>query len=130
MSPKLLQSLFDKFNGEDLDYIYADLSDLGLTLSAEVISQKGLDKLLKNENSLYLPDGCLNGFVLEKSKSYIYSVEDLEFYYKDHWDDYYKYPQGVNIEPSVSCNLSCVMCRYRDEVKDIKTVGHHPGEYQ
>ena len=109
--PPLVERVLAKHLDDDNLFTYSDAYDLFINICIEVISKDifiviGDDKPLYPDKTLGLPDHV-------KSNTYLFDFDDQAFYYLDHFDDYYAYPKGLNIEPAIPCNLKCTMCTYQ-----------------
>lgn len=68
-------------------------------------------KLLPLKNFILFPDGTLD-VPPEKSHNYFLDRDDMAFYLRDHFDDFYGGPRNIMVEVSTQCNLLCNMCFY------------------
>lgn len=88
--------------------------------SIEGISREGVEKLLAQKNR-YLPNGLMNGYVLEKAEPYWWTVEQVRYYLLDRFDDYYSKPRFVSIEVTPVCNLHCIKCHCQSPLRPDTT---------
>jgi MoaA/NifB/PqqE/SkfB family radical SAM enzyme len=76
-------------------------------LSLEALDLKGLPL---REFRLF-PDGTLD-VPPELSHNYFLDREDVAFYLRDHFGEFYGGPRNIMVEVSTQCNLLCGMCFY------------------
>jgi radical SAM protein with 4Fe4S-binding SPASM domain len=116
--PPLIERVISQHQANGDQFTYSDAYDLFINISIEVVSPSILDTLKGKKP--YYPDGTLGLPDHVKSSAYLFDYDVQSFYYQDHFDDYYAYPKGLNIEPAVPCNLKCTMCMYHSPLYSQK----------